>query len=387
MIEPEGIIYLDNNATTRIDPAVVEEMRPFLEKYYGNPSSGYRFGAQVRSAIDLARERVAALLGCTPGEVVFTGCGTESNNSAIHSALQLDPSRRHVVTTQVEHSATLRFCEELARRGCEATFVGVDENGNIDLEQLESGIRSQTALVSAMWANNETGVLSPIDKIAEIARRKRVLFHVDAIQAVGKLPISVRDLPLNFLSVSAHKLHGPKGVGALYVNRQTAFRPMLLGGGQEEGRRSGTENVASIVGFGKAAELALQHVDEQQTRVRALRDRFEAALQAELTDTFVNGADAPRLPNTSHISFSGIDAGAVLILLDQQGICCSAGSACRTGSQDSSHVLRAMKLSEERMRGSLRFSLGRMNTEAEVERATPVITRAVNKLRGMSALS
>jgi cysteine desulfurase len=384
MLAPNDIIYLDNNATTQVDPAVLEEMLPFLSTYYGNPSSGYGFGAQVRKAIDLARERVAALLRCHPSEVVFTSGGTESSNTAIHSALQLDPDRQHVVTSVVEHSATLRFCEQLATRGSHLTFLGVDSDGNLDLDALENAITPQTAIVSLVWANNETGVLFPVEKIAEIARRRRFLFHADAVQAAGKLPINLGELPLSFLSVSAHKLHGPKGVGALYVNRRIAFRPMLIGGGQEDGRRSGTENVASIVGFGKAAQLAVAAVDEHQTRVRALRDRFEASLCAELPDTTVNGAGAPRLPNTSSMSFRGIEADAALLLLDQQRVCCSAGSACRTGSLEASHVLRAMNLSEDRMRGTLRFSLGRFNTDAEIDAALGVVGRVVRKLRGLA---
>lgn len=233
MISKDQIIYLDNNATTQLDPAVLEEMLPFLTQYYGNPSSGYAFGAQVRRAIDLAREQVAALLGCEPGEIIFTGCGTESNNAAVNSALQLDPSRQHVVTTAVEHSATWRHCEALSKKGCSVTVVGVDERGNLDLEELENAITPQTAIVSVMWANNETGVLFPVEKIAEIARRKRVLFHTDAIQTVGKIPIRLADSTLNSLSLSAHKLHGPKGVGALYVNKRSAFKPSLIGGSQE----------------------------------------------------------------------------------------------------------------------------------------------------------
>lgn len=385
MLAPNEIIYLDNNATTQLDPAVLEEMLPFLTTYYGNPSSGYRFGAQVRKAVDLARERVAGLLGCTSGEIVFTSCGTESSNTAIHAALQLDARRQHVVTTAVEHSATLRFCRQLEQRGCAVTFVGVDASGRIDLGALENAIRPDTAIVSTMWANNETGVLFPIDKIAEVARRKRVLFHTDAVQAAGKLPIRLADLPVNFLSVSAHKLHGPKGVGALYINRRTAFRPMLLGGEQEEGRRAGTENVASIVGFGRAAELAISGAEQQQTRVRAMRDRFESSLLAEIAGASVNGAKAPRLPNTSSISFAGIEADAALLLLDQQRVCCSAGSACRTGSPEASHVLRAMHLSEERMRGSLRFSFGRFNSDAAVDAAIAAVSHVVTKLRGMAA--
>ena len=385
MVTPDKIIYLDNNATTQLDPAVLEEMRPFLEKYYGNPSSGYRFGAQVREAIDVARERVAALLGCAAGEIVFTGCGTEASNAAIHSALQLDPTRRHVVTTAVEHSATLRCCEQLATRGdATVTFVGVDRDGNLNLDELENAITAETTIVSTMWANNETGVLFPVEKIANIARRRRVLFHIDAVQAAGKVPIRLDSLGASFCSFSAHKLHGPKGVGALYVNRRTAFRPLLIGGGQEEGRRAGTENVASIVGFGKAGERAAEELPNIETHVREMRDRFEAALSTGLADVFVNGGGAPRLPNTASVSFAGVESDAALILLDQQRLCCSAGSACRTGSVEHSHVLKAMHLSEERLRGSLRFSFGRFNTADDSERAAQIVTRVVTKLRAMS---
>lgn len=383
MLGPDKIIYLDNNATTQLDAAVVAEMLPFLTTYYGNPSSGYRFGSQVRDAIELARERVAALLGCEPGEIVFTSGGTESNNSAIHSALQLDGKRQHIVTTAVEHSATRRHCEQMAQRGCGIAVVGVNGDGNLDLAELEQAIGPETAIISAMWANNETGVLFPVEKIAEIARRHRVLFHTDAVQATGKLPIRLSDLGATSCSVSAHKLHGPKGVGALYVNRRSAFRPMLLGGGQENKRRAGTENVAAIIGFGKAAERALETMREAQPRMLAMRDRFEKTLLAELPDSYVNGARAARLPNTSSISFLDVESDAALMLLDRQHLCCSAGSACLTGSIEASHVLRAMQLSETRLRGSMRFSFSRFNTEAEVDRALEIIPAAIAKLRAM----
>src|SRR3977135_115585 len=289
MIAREQIIYLDNNATTQLDPAVIEEMLPYLTEYYGNPSSGYTFGRQVRSAIDLARERVAGLLGCEPGETAFTSCGTESNNAAVNSALQLDPNRRHVVTTAVEHSATRRHCETVANRGGAVTIVGVDGNGNLDLNELEAAITPQTAIVTAMWANNETGVLFPVGKIAEIARRKRVLFHTDAIQTVGKIPIRLGDSTINSLALSAHKLHGPKGVGALYANKRSAFKPSMIGGSQENNRRAGTENVASIVALGKAAECAAATLAEEDSRVRAMRDRFENGLLERITKKVANG--------------------------------------------------------------------------------------------------
>ncbi|HYJ06575.1 MAG TPA: cysteine desulfurase NifS [Chthoniobacterales bacterium] len=385
MISREQIIYLDNNATTQLDPAVIEEMLPFLTDYYGNPSSGYTFGRQVRQAIDLARERVAALLGCEPGEVVFTSCGTESNNAAVNSALQLDPARQHVVTTAVEHSATRRHCETLSRGGRSVTVVGVDGEGNLDLAELEYAITQQTAIVTAMWANNETGVLFPVEKIAEIVRRKRVLFHTDAIQTVGKIPVRLADSTINSLALSAHKLHGPKGVGALYVNKRCAFKPSLIGGSQENNRRAGTENVAAIVALGKAAECANAALAEEATRVRAMRDRFETGVREKVPDTFVNGDLEARLPNTSNLSFAGIESDAALMLFDRQQLCCSAGSACRTGSPEPSHVLRAMNLSPERTRGSMRFSFGRFNTEADVEKALEIIPGVISRLRELSS--
>jgi cysteine desulfurase len=293
MIAADEIIYLDNNATTQLDPAVVEEMLPFLTQFYGNPSAGYQFGAQVRDAIELARERVAALLGCTPGEIVFTSGGTESSNTALHSALQIDPARQHVVTTAVEHSATLKHCEQLAMAGTPVTFVGVDSDGRADLHELAAAVRTDTAIVSVMWANNETGVLFPVREIAELARDRRVLFHSDAVQAIGKIPVRLADAGIHLCSVSAHKLHGPKGIGALYVNRRAAFRPLHIGGSQENSRRAGTENVAAIVGFGKAAELAAAKLDEQQTRLRAMRDRLEQSLVATVPER--NGCPTPQV--------------------------------------------------------------------------------------------
>ena len=384
MIAADRIVYLDNNATTQLDPAALEEMLPFLATYYGNPSSAYGFGAQVRTAIERARAQVATLVGCEPAEIVFTSCGTESTNTAIHSALQLDPTRQHIVTTAVEHSATLRYCEQLAKTGCAVTFLGVDGNGRLDLDELERAIRPDTALITTMWANNETGVLFPIEQIAEIARRHRVLFHTDAVQAAGKIPIELRAVPINFCSLSAHKLHGPKGVGALYVNGRSAFRPLLIGGGQEEGRRAGTENVASIVGFGKAAERAAASLPVDQPRVRVLRDRFETTLLADMPETHVNGDRIARLPNTSSLSFAGVDSEAALLLLDRTGVCCSAGSACRAGSTETSHVLRAMHLPDERIRGALRFSFGRFNTDTDVDAAVTRVSAAIRKLRAMA---
>ena len=390
MAEQE-IIYLDNNATTPLDPAVVEEMLPFLTRYYGNPSSGYAFAARTRKAVDLARERLAALLGCAPSEIFFTSGGTESNNAAIHSALaysavatakagQFEPHRKHVVTSAVEHSAVLRPSQDLEKHGCRVMFLGVDQHGNVDLAELEAAIRPETALVSMMWANNETGVLFPVPKIAEICRRKGVLFHTDAVQAVGKIPIRLHETAINFLSLSAHKFHGPKGVGALYVRRGTRFQPLIAGGGQENGRRGGTENVAGIVGLGKAAELALKYLTEGRN-VRLARDRFEKAILESVGGASVNGDGALRIANTSSLSFEGIESSAALLLLDRHGICCSAGSACRTGSHEASHVLRAMNPNGDGARRSLRFSFGRLNTEEEIDRAIEIVPKLIEKLR------
>jgi cysteine desulfurase len=380
----DKLIYLDNNATTQLDPSVIEEMLPFLKEHYGNPSSGYAFAARARKALDFARERLTALLGCEPSEIVFTSGGTESNNAVISSALQSDPRGKHVVTSAVEHSAVLGPCQDLTKRGCEVTFVGVDRDGNVDLAELEAAIRPETALVSMMWANNETGVLFPVEQIAEICRAKGVLFHTDAVQAVGKIPIRLRDTVINFLSLSAHKFHGPKGVGALYVNRRTRFHPLIVGGGQENGRRGGTENVASIAGLGKAAERAAEYLPQEQTQVRAMRDRFEKAILQSVNGASVNGARAARLPNTTSFLFEGIESPAALLLLDRHHICCSAGSACRTGSQEASHVLRAMNSSSDGARRSLRFSLGRYNSESQIDRAVEIVPKVVEKLRQLS---
>jgi len=379
------VIYLDNNSSTRVDPAVLEEMMPFLTTQYGNPSGSHRFGSKVKEATNLAHERLAALLGCEPGEIVFTSGGTESDNTAIHSALQMSPERRHLVTTSVEHNAVLNYCEAVVRRGCEVTVVEVNDHGHLDLGELERAIRPDTACVSVMWANNETGVIFPLPEIADLCRSKGVFFHTDAVQAVGKMPINLSGLPIHFLSLSGHKLHAPKGVGALYVNRKARFQPMMVGGPQEGGRRAGTDNVPSIVGLGKAAELALETIEEENTRVRALRDRFESTLLASLEDVQVNGDPAARLPNTSNLAFTGVDAQAILMKLDQEGICCSLGSSCTTGAVQPSHVLRALHFSNERARSSLRFSFGRYNTESELDRVLEILPRIVRKLRSLSA--
>ncbi|MEI8341588.1 MAG: cysteine desulfurase NifS [Verrucomicrobiota bacterium] len=386
MSKNEPVIYLDNNATTQVDPAVVEEMLPYLTEFYGNPSSAYSFGSRVAKAVDKARGQVAHLLGCRPDEILFTSCGTESNNSAIASALTHDLDRQHVVTTRVEHSAIMKQGEWLAKRGHEVTWLGVDDKGRIDLAELERAIRPDTAIVSVMWANNETGVLSPIHEIASIVHKKKVFFHTDAVQAVGKIPINLaaEHSHINFLSVSGHKLHCPKGVGVLYVNHRSKFNPYLIGGGQEHGKRAGTENVASIVALGKACELAGQSMEQENREVRALRDEFETAILQNIPGTQVNGDREHRLPNTTSIAFEGIDSEAVLMLLDKNHICCSAGSACTTGSLHPSHVLKAMGFSTDRARSSLRFSFSRFNTKAEVEKALQVLPQIISKLRQMA---
>lgn len=378
------MIYLDNNATTQIDPVVIEEMLPFLTEFYANPSSGYQFAAHARKAVDLGREQLAALLGCEPSEIIFTSCGTESNNAAINSALQHDPRGKHIVISAVEHSAVRRHAEELAGRGCEVTVIGVNRDGDVDLAELEQAIRANTAIVSMMWANNETGVLFPIEKMAGICREKGILFHTDAVQAVGKLPMRLRDSFINFLSLSAHKFHGPKGVGALYVSKSTRFQPSIIGGAHENARRAGTENVASIVGLGKAAGRAGECLGEEQEHVCAMRDRFEKTIVTATSGVSVNGAGAARLGNTSNISFAGIDSQAALLLLDRHHVCCSAGSACKTGSAEGSHVLRAMQLADEGVRGSLRFSFGRFNSDSEVKRASEIVPEVLEKLRRLS---
>ena len=380
----DELIYLDNNATTQLDPVVIEEMLPFFGKYYGNPSAGYVFAAQARKAVDMARDQLARLLGCEPSEIVFTSGGTESNNAVINSALQFEARGKHVVTSAVEHSAVLRPCQDLTKRGGDVTFLGVDRHGNVDLGELEAAIRPETTLVSMMWANNETGVIFPVEKIAEMCREKRVLFHTDAVQAAGKIPIRLRDTAINFLSLSAHKFHGPKGVGALYVNRRTRFHPLIAGGGQEDGRRGGTENVAAIAGLGKAAERAVEYLSEEKAPVRSMRDRFEKAILETVSGASVNGAGAARVPNTSSFSFEGIESPAALLLLDRYRICCSAGSACRTGSQEASHVLRAMNSDANGARRSLRFSFGRFNTDAQIDRVVEVVPKVIEKLRQMA---
>lgn len=379
----QPIIYLDNNATTQVDPAVFDAMMPWLRDEYGNPSSVYGLGRRAASALDTAREQVSSLIGSAPEEVLFTSCGSESINSAILSAASIDPDKTHIITTAVEHSATIKLCEHLARRGYEITWLPVNSAGHLDLDKLAKAIRPDTALVTLLWANNETGVLFPVQEIARITNEKKVPLHIDAVQAVGKLPIGASDLGVQFLSLSGHKLHCPKGVGALYVNRRMRFTPWLRGS-QENARRGGTQNVASIVGLGKAAELAATHQNEERTCVREFRDRFENAMLAQVAGTEVNGDRENRLPNTSSLSFEGVESEGALMLLDDQGICCSAGSACTSGSVHPSHVLKAMGFSNDRARGSLRFSFGRFNTDAEIDKAIEAVPAVIEKLRKLS---
>jgi len=378
------LYYFDNNATTRVAPEVIEAMLPFLRDFWGNPSSAYSFGNQVAKHVEAAREKVAALVNADPKEVVFTSCGTESNNTALNSGLLANPTKKHLVTTAVEHSANISFGEALKKRGYEVTFLPVESDGSLDLHLFEQSLRPDTAIASVMWANNETGVVFPIEELAAICRSKGVLFHTDAVQVPGKLKLDVKATGVDFLSLSAHKLHAPKGVGMLYVRKRTKYYGYVLGGHQEKGRRGGTENVAGMVAFGRAAEMAMAHLDEENTRVRGLRDRMETSLLKSIPNTVRNGGWEPRLPNTSNLAFDGVEAEAVLMLLDQAGICASSGSACTTGSLDPSHVLTAMRIKPARARGSLRLSLGIYNTAAEVDYLLEKLPAIIAKLRAVS---
>jgi len=378
------IYYFDNNATTRVAPEVIEAMLPFLRDHWGNASSAYSFGKEVSKYVKDARSQVAALVNAEPKEIVFTSCGTESNNSAIHSALTLQPGKRHVVTTAVEHSANINYGEFLQKQGYDVTFLPVDADGTLDLHLLDQAIRPDTAIVSIMWANNETGVIFPIEEVAAICRSKGVLCHTDAVQTPGKIKIDVKALDVDFLSLSAHKLHAPKGIGILYIRHRTKYQPYIIGGHQEHGRRGGTENVANIVAFGRAAELAMSKLDEENTRIRGLRDRLENTILKTIPNTVRNGAKEPRLPNTANIAFDGVEAEAILMMLDQAGICASSGSACTTGSLDPSHVLTAMGVPPMRARGCVRFSLGIYNTAEDVDYLLQVLPPMIAKLRASS---
>jgi cysteine desulfurase len=374
------LLYLDHNATTPIDPAVRDAMLPWLENEFGNPSSVYSLGRRAAAALAKAREQVASLVGAQPSEIIFNSCGTEATNTAILSALAIDPDKRHIITSTVEHSATIKLCEHLATRGYEITWLPVDKDGLLDPDRLEAAITSETAVISLLWANNETGVIFPVEEIAAIAARKKVPLHLDAVQAVGKVPINLSELGVQYVSLSAHKLYAPKGVGALYVNRRARYTP-LLRGSQEESKRGGTQNVASIVAFGKAAELAQAHLLASAERIGSLRDRFEKTILATIDGVRRNGTDEPRLPNTSNLTFAGIEAETALLLFDKEGLCCSAGSACSSGSINPSHVLTAMGVTREEARASLRFSLGRTTTDNDIDHALEIINHTVAKLR------
>lgn len=386
------VVYFDNNATTAVDPQVFEAMLPFLTEKYGNPSSIYRFGGEVAAHIKKARAQVARLIGADyvdeklgeNTEIIFTSCGTESDNAAINSALLTCPKKRKAVVSKVEHPAVLNVAKELERQGRRVSYVPVDSKGRIDLEALEDMVNEETAIVSVMWANNEIGNIYPVEKIANIAHKYGALFHTDAVQAVGKIPINMAESKIDMLSLSGHKLHAPKGIGVLYVRRGIRFKPMMLGGHQERGRRGGTENVASIVGIGKACELAMENMEKENTYVKSLRDRLELGLLERVPKVHINGDPDSRLPNTASISFTQIEGEAILMHMDQFGICGSSGSACTTGSLEPSHVLRAMGLPYSSAHGTIRFSLSRFNTEEEVDYVIEKMPPIIEMLRKMS---
>ena len=382
--QPMNTVYLDNNATTRVAPEVVEAMMPYFSELYGNPSSMHRFGGNVAAAVREAREQVAALLGAAPEEIVLTSCGTESDSTAIRSALGANPDKRHVITSQVEHPAVKNLGEALVAEGYRVTFVPVDRQGRLDLDYLKRHLTDDTAVGSFMWANNETGVIFPMEEIAGIFKEKGVLLHTDAVQAAGKIPMDMARIPVDMLSLSGHKLHGPKGIGVLYLRKGTPFRPFLLGGHQEGGRRAGTENTASIIGLGKACELARQHLEAENTRVRGLRDRLEAGLLQAVPGATVNGEGQDRLPNTTSIAFDSVEGEAILLMMDEFGICASSGSACTSGSLEPSHVLRAMNVPFTSAHGSIRFSLSIYNTDADVDRVLEKLPPIIARLREMS---
>ena len=378
------VVYLDNNATTRTAPEVAEVMQPYFSELYGNPSSMHFFGGQVEAELQKARAGLADLLGAEPDEIIYTSCGTESDNTAIWSALRANPEKNHVITTRVEHPAIDNLSNYLRQSGYRVTEVGVDRDGRLNLDHLEDAINDQTAVISVMWANNETGVIFPVEEIAEIARSRGVLFHTDAVQAVGKVPINLKETKIDMLSLSGHKLHAPKGIGALYVRKGTRFKPFVIGGHQEKGRRGGTENVPYIIGLGRAAELARTHLQEENERVKTLRDKLEQGLLASIPNSMVNGETEHRLPNTSNISFEYVEGEAILIHLSNVGICASSGSACTSGSLEPSHVLRAMGVPFTAAHGSVRFSLSIYNTEEEIDYVLEKMPGVIHKLRQLS---
>ncbi|MCP4115862.1 MAG: cysteine desulfurase NifS [Desulfobacteraceae bacterium] len=378
------MVYTDNNATTRVAPEVLEEMLPYFSELYGNPSSMHSFGGNVGRAITRAREQVAALINADPGEIVFTSCGTESDNAAIHAALAANPEKKHIITSGVEHPAIKNPLEGLEKKGYRVTFLPVDGKGRLDMDQLFESMTDDTALISLMWANNETGVIFPVREIAQRAREKGILFHTDAVQAVGKIPIDVKDAGVSMLSLSGHKIHAPKGIAALYVKKGLKFASFLNGGHQEKGRRGGTENTASIIGLGKACELAQAHLKEMDTRVRNMRDFLETRLVELIPAATVNGDTANRLPNTLNIGFNAVEGESILLLMDEAGICASSGSACTSGSLDPSHVLMAMKVPFESAHGTIRFSLSCYNTREDMDHIVATLPGVIQRLRDMS---
>ncbi len=378
-----NVIYLDNNATTRIDPLVVEAMLPYLTEYYGNPSPMHHCGGQVGKALKIARSQVAALLGSEDSEIIFTSCGTEGNNAAIRAAIAAQPDRKHLITTQVEHACVLNLFKQLEKQGYTVTYISVNRKGQLDMMELEAAMTGNTALVSTMYANNETGTIFPVEHIGAIAKEYGAAYHVDAVQVAGKLPLNMKTSTIDLMTISGHKLHAPKGVGALFVRRGFRFRPLLIGGHQERGRRAGTENVAGIIALGQAAELAQQHLADVAAE-KKLRDRLEKGILAAIPNCEINGDPKNRLPNTTNIGFKYIEGEAILLSLDQFGVCASSGSACTSGSLEPSHVLRAMGLPYTTLHGSIRFSLSRYTTAAEVDRVLEILPGIIERLRAMS---
>lgn len=377
-------IYLDNNATTQVAQEVLRVSLPYFHDLYGNPSSAHSFGGNVARRIREARQQVAALLGATPEEILFTSCGTESDNTAIMSALATETGKRHIVTSRVEHPAIKSLCEHLSNLGYLVTEIGVNAEGILDMETYEKSLTTDTAIVSLMWANNETGVLFPVEKAAEMAKERGVLFHTDAVQAVGKIPIDMKENTIDMLSLSGHKLHAPKGIGVLYIRQGTKFSPFIIGGHQERGRRGGTENTAGIIALGKACELAARNMEDENTRVKQLRDKLESEISSRIPNTRINGNRMSRLPNTTNISFEFVEGESILLLMDELGICASSGSACTSGSLQPSHVLRAMGVPFTMAHGSIRFSLSIYNSEVEIDFVIENLPPIIEKLRSMS---
>jgi len=378
------VIYVDNNATTQVAPEVLEEMLPYFNEYYGNPSSMHTFGGMVEQKIVEARERLAGLLGASPDEIIFTSCGTESDSTAIRAAILSNPKKKHILTSRVEHPAIKNLFEYLSKNGYRATFVPVDRKGRLDLDYLYQHLSEDTAIVSLMWANNESGVIFPIEEIGKVLKEKGIVFHTDAVQAVGKIPIDLDKVDVDMLSLSGHKLHGPKGIGALYVRKGTKYSPFLIGGHQEKGRRGGTENVASIIGLGKASELAAENLLEKNIRVKRLRDKLETELLSRIPNAMINGDTENRLPNTTSIAFEYVEGESILLLMDEFGICASSGSACTSGSLEPSHVLRAMGVPFTAAHGSIRFSLSTYNTEDEIDVIIEKLPPIIERLRELS---